>query len=392
MTNIKPHSIILKFYLMYIGLCILGNFFIDYNHLSLLTISIVTIYISLLFFGAFAGYHNTSCKNNFLWIVKIKNIILVLSIVLTLSVFYSWYLNITYYGSLEYIILNSFTIRTNSIGGEVSIFPTYLTYTNSLVYAAFILSLVYYELSQKRKYIFFAVYFFVLIILCDLLLFGRIGILYGIFSFLGYLIVYGKLKFNIRNILLILLLFLILILPRLIRGSFDNMESSMNNYLPYFIVEIPNYLYSFVSVYIYYFSSIYAFDFYINESEQTLTYGFRMFTPFAHIIANIMGLERLNTIDVMANVPFEYNIYTVLKDIYSDYSIIGIIFLPFIIGFFFGFIFKKQTIQYNAIKAYSLGWLFYTPIFNAFSFGGFLISFLFLFILTFTKEDYYEKG
>lgn len=389
---LKPYLLILKFYLIYFIMCLIGNIFINYNSLSLYSVGIAIIYVFFITSGALIGFSSTDFKIKFLGILKIKNVILSLFVILTFTIFYSWYLNIQYYGSLDYIIANAFLIRINIIGQEVSIIPKYLTYSNSLVHAALVLSLVYYECTKKNKYIIFSIYFFILIVLCDLLTFGRIGILYGIFIIIGYLIVYKKFKFNIKNMFFFIILFLILILPRLIRGSFDNMSETVSGYTPYLLMEIPSFLYSVLTVYIYYFSSIYAFDIYINEIDHGLTYGFRMFTPIANLLNNILGLERMNTIDSMVNIPFEYNIYSILRDIYSDYRLVGIVTIPIIVGIWFGFVFKKQTIYFDAIKIYSLGWLFYTPIFNVFSFGSFLISFLFLFVLIFFRSDYNERN
>ncbi len=60
-----------------------------------------------------------------------------------------------------------------------------------------------------------------------------------------------------------------------------------------------------------------------------------------------------------------------------DFGIIGIIILPFVFGTIVSYLFKYHGIYADALKIILLAWLFYTPIYNAFSFGGFLIAFVF---------------
>lgn len=378
----KLHRIIVGFYTLYAVLVCAGFFVIEYPPISFFTLNVIFIYVACLTIGAYLGYYCPVPGWRFAWRINYDKLMLVLLVAGTVLTTVLWIININFYGSIEYIVLNSFTIRTNTIGISESIFPVYLTYPSSLIYPAFVLALVMFEVRQLRRYIFAALWIFLLIVLQDLLTFGRIGILYAIFSVIGYFLVFRKKIFSLRNVMVISLLFVILMLPRLIRGSFDNMEGTMNGYLPFIKLDISPVFYAFLSVYIYYFSSVFALDNYLSFSVDPHTFGQRTFTPLFNIISKILGVDRLNTIDPMVNIPFEYNIYTFIKDIYSDFSLAGVVLIPLLVGGFFGRIFRGNSIADNAAKIYVLGWFFYTPLFNAFSFGGFFIGFLFLVGLT----------
>lgn len=378
----KLHRIVVAFYAMYALMVCLGYILIDYPPVSFYTLNIVFIYVASLAIGAWFGYYNFSNSWRFAIKLNYNKVLLFMVVVGTVFTAILWVINIQFYGSIEYILLNSFTIRSNTIGVSESIFPVYFTYPSSVIYPGFVVSLVMYEQRRLSRYIYAAVWLFLVIVLVDLLTFGRIGILYSIFAVIGYFIVFRKKILTVRNLMVIAVLFVILMLPRLIRGSFDNMEGTMSAYLPFINFDISPVFYSFLSVYIYYFSSVFALDNYLSFSIDPHTLGQRTFTAPFNMVSKIFGFDRINTIDPMVNIPFEYNIYTFIKDVYSDFSIAGVILVPLLAGYFFARFFRGNSIADNAAKIYVLGWLFYTPLFNAFSFGGFLIGFLVLICLT----------
>lgn len=378
----KLHKIVLLFYVLYAILVCAGYGFIEYPPISFYTIVVIFIYVSSFVVGAYAGDRLNGPRIDLGFRINASNLLVFLTLLSAVLIAMLWSINISHYGSLEYILLNSFTIRSNSIGLAESIFPIYLTYPSSLVYPAFVIAVVLFEEGGQRKYLAIAAVLFVLIVLQDLLTFGRIGILYAIFSFVGYCVVYRKRILKLKNLVMFSLLFFILMLPRLVRGSFDNMSGTMDNYLPYIRFHIHPALYTFVSVYIYYFSSPFALDQYLSWGVGDLTLGQRTFTPIYNILSKFLGFDRINTIDPMANIPFDYNIYTFIKDLYSDFSLFGVAVVPLFVGLMFGKLYRGNTALDNCTKIYLLAWLFYTPLFNAYSFGGFFIGFAFLLILS----------
>ena len=143
-------------------------------------------------------------------------------------------------------------------------------------------------------------------------------------------------------------------------------------------------------LYIYYFSSIFSFNQLFNNEIDHL-YGFKNFAPLINIIARIfpfLSIQRVQLIEPMAQIPFEYNIYSILGDIYIDFGSIGFFFLPLLFGFIIGVIFKANGFFIDSLKLLMFAWIFYSPIYNCFSFGSFFISFIFLVLLSvFFKES-----
>jgi oligosaccharide repeat unit polymerase len=321
-------------------------------------------------------------------IEKILKLLLIISIITTAL---SWYLTIKYYGSIEYIILHSFDIRTETIGDGLSLVPSSITYLNSFQYYAFVLSLTVYSIRRKRKFIYYVLLFFLMIVISDLRSFGRIGILFSIFSIISWMLYNNIRIFSIKKIASVLFLYFVLMLPRLIRGGFDNFSSSINNYSSSFIYSIPSFLYGPVTVYIYYFSSLYAFDAIIS-SDIIHSMGMRNFAPIANALNNCFHLDaRVVLIADSVHIPFEYNIYHIMGELFFDFSYYGIAIFPIIFGVFIGYIFRQTTFSSNIIKIFMMTWIFYTPIYNIFSFGSFFISLLFAYFIFLFFDLKYES-
>jgi oligosaccharide repeat unit polymerase len=179
-------------------------------------------------------------------------------------------------------------------------------------------------------------------------------------------------------------------LPRLIRGGFDNFSGTVDVLATYFLVKIPPYFYGLVSVYVYYFSSIFAFNELLNFEVDYL-YGSKNFAPLINILRRIfpfLSIDRVQLIEPMVKIPFDYNIYSILGDIYKDFGFLGFVFLPFFFGFIIGAVFRLKGFFIDSLKLMFFAWIFYSPIYNCFSFGSFFISFCFLtFLCLFFKES-----
>lgn len=374
----KASRIIIWFYGVFAALVAFGKIFIDYEPLHLTTILVVACFILCLLLGSLFGERRGGFETQGLSSERADKWLLWLGIGTGISTILIWFAKLTKYGSLDTFLANAYTIREGTIGrGDPTDLPIYVQYFNSLVYALFAIALCRFGQTRQFKYVLISAYFFVLIVMNDLTQLGRIGILYAIFCVIGYFIVFRRRAFTPINIFCVVALFALLMLPRLIRGSFDNFEASIRNYRDYFSTDIPPVFNALTITYIYYFSSPYALDNYLQTPDPKHTYGERTFTPFVNIAARLTGDTRQTTIDEPAYIPFRYNIYTVIKDFYQDFGMVGFTLVPFLIGIVFGRLFVSAS-TFDALKIFSAGWLFYTPIYNAYSFGGFMISFALL--------------
>ena len=388
-TKFRIDNFIILFYTIYLVIALFGYTFINYIQINISTLFIYFIYVLFLYFGAFIGirlkigplFPRRSVKINDSFVRKF----LIMFGVVTLLI---WLKFINEYGSIEAIIANAYNIRENTIGESESIIPLWLTYLSSIEYAFFAILLILFH--RTKKHLGAIIYMFVIIILSDLQTFGRIGILFSIFSVIGWVIYTRKKILTFKNFIFTFLLYNLLMLPRLIRGGFDNFSGTIDNYAAYFTVKISPYFYGFISIYIYYFSSIFSFNQLFSVDIDHL-YGFKNFAPLINILGRLfpfLSIQRVQLIEPMAQIPFEYNIYSILGDIYIDFGFIGFFFLPVFFGFIIGCIFRINGFFIDALKILMFAWIFYSPIYNCFSFGSFFISFFFLVVLSvFFKES-----
>lgn len=382
-------NFILLFYSLYLLISLIGYTFINYIQINFSTLFIYFIYVLFLYFGTYIGLRlkldiripKKSIKVNG---TLVRNFLIMFSVVTILT----WIRFINEYGSIEAVIANAYKIRKNTIGQSDSIIPLWLTYLSSIEFAFFAILLVLFQ--KTKKYLGSIIYMFVIIVLSDLQTFGRIGILFSIFSVIGWVIYNRKKILTFKNFIYTFLLYNLLMLPRLIRGGFDNFSGTIDNYSAFFLIKISPYFYGLTSIYIYYFSSIFAFNQLFNTEINHL-YGLKNFAPLINIISRLfpfLSIERIQLIEPNTQIPFEYNIYSILGDIYIDYWIVGFFILPIIFGFIIGSIFGSNGLFFDALKILMFAWIFYSPIFNCFSFGSFLISFVFLVVLSvFLKES-----
>lgn len=378
-TNVngaKIVRIILIFYFAYIILSLLGNFIIRYTRISFVPFLLFLLYIFFLIYGVVLGLTLPKFGNKKMISIKLETVATGFFLLCLTTTSIAWYLNIKYYGSLVYIFAHSFVIRESSIGQSEGIIPVYITYLNSFQYCLFALSLVGFHITQRKYYILLSVLTFILAVLTDLLTFGRIGILFCLFTLFAYFILFRRIRINFKIISSIIILFLILNLPRMIRGGFDNFEESVSAFKGVLYYDVPPIFNSVITVYTYYFSSLFAFSSYYDHQFISFTYGDITFNPIVNVLNRfVFHKERVSLIADSVYIPFKTNIYSIVKDLYQDFGVIGVIIPPIIFGLIIGYVFKSKSISGQALKIYLLAWIFYTPIYNPFSFATFLISF-----------------
>lgn len=377
---------IVIFYAFFSIISFSGYFIIKYREISILTIVLISIFVITFSLGAYIGncfpIINIKCK--FINPDKLIQFILVLSFLSTLA---GWFSMIKHYGSLAYILANSFTIRLETIGDGIQIIPTIFTYCSSLNVIVIPIALVCYRITKEKKYILYSVFSFVIVALCDLQTFGRIGILFSIFSIVSYLIIF-RIKLPLKKTIIWgSVIFLIFMLPRYIRGG-NSIEGIGNRYKPYLVFDYPAVTEPFITLYAYYFSGYYAFD-YLLDKEIDYSYGERNLAAVINLLNRIMPIKESRTSIIADNayVPFDTNIYTIIGELYLDGGLFAIIIGSVLYGLFFGWLFKYKGLYATALKIILLCWIFESPIYNVFSFGSFFLAFVIIIILTILFDD-----
>lgn len=416
----KIYKVIFLFYLGYFVISMMGNIFIDYDNISFKSVFVYFTYTILFTLTAYFISEKIKLplnpinhllkffekirqkKSSAVGLSKIEvspNIVIIPWLVLLIvTISYTWGMQIRHYGGIKYIIDNAYTIRESSIGSNTDIVNPLIMYINNTCTALFTIIICMFIKTKNKKYLFLSGLALVLIALTDLLTFGRTSLIYSVLIIFALFIVF-KIRVKLIHILTVLSVLIITFIPRLIRGSFDNFQGTVSRYAPYFNFHLPSFLNPVISYFIYYFSSFYALDDYLkkyfgNFGSNHLTYGAKMFTPFFNIFARFFHLDRVNLIEPSAHIPFEYNIFSIIKDIIGDFGLTGLVIFPIIFGVIFAYFFKKQTFFYKCLQVYLMAWLFYTPLYNAFSFGAFFIScgILLLFSILFKMRCFNEQG
>lgn len=143
------------------------------------------------------------------------------------------------------------------------------------------------------------------------------------------------LKWGIRAFCLFLIIFIMLAVTMGRKKSFQD-------------INICNYLTIYTS------SSIRNFDLYINSNTpHSSSFGKETFYPINRILYNRFGIGEFYTMAL----PFNSidgknigNIYTAFRRYYADFGLFGIIFLPFLLGFFFSILYNRAYRKARMMK------------------------------------------
>lgn len=385
--KVTASSFALSFYSVYALLFSCGYIFIDWELMSFTTFSLCLIFSSSIIFFIKCGESLYLDVRSQILTISVSKFLLIFYLIMLISISFSWYKCAEYWGGIEYVFLHANEIRESVIGVEIDGYiPFYVGYLNSLNHALFSLSIVFFIKTKSSKKIAatFSFLYFINIVLADLLSFGRIGTLYALFMIISIVfVVSGFSIFKLRNICIVIILFFILNIPRMIRGGGDNFEETMSGINNYLLIKFPSWMNGVISNYIYFFSSPIALSHYLDGEIDKTTYGQRLFTPIYNVIYRIFGIEKINTIDSFVSIPYQTNVYTILKDIISDLGVGGVLIYCMFLGVLIGALSNAKNSISSAMYCMMLAYIMYTPLYNPFSFGMFVISFLFLAILFF---------
>jgi len=378
-----------KFYVIFILISLLGSLFFNYKELELFTLFLVVLYVLQFLVGTRLG---STWKPKKILNLQVDSDVLLkfLLVFCTISVLLGWFYIIKNYGSIATIFASSLAFRQETIGDGVQLVPVYISYSACFVYVGLVVSLSRFHYYGQRKDIVRALYFGVLIVLLDFQSFGRIGMLYSIFIIIGYVLLF-KVAISIKKIIIPGIAALsIFMLPRWFRGG-NSLEGMSDEYADALKVSIPGLFSPFLAIYAYYFSGIYALNEYLKKTNIVFYEGKRNFSSLINLYNRLFSLEdtshRLIIQGDNVQIPYDTNIFTIIGECYMDFGIFGVFILPLFFGFCIGLLFKYEGLYADALKLIMIGWIFYTPIYNAFSFGGFLFPFMFLIFLTCTVKN-----
>lgn len=283
-----------------------------------------------------------------------------------------------FYGGVEFILANAFLIREETIGAATSIFPVWTGYFFPVVFASLALHLSG-GLSGSKISKIYIIFSIILILGNDLLTFGRVGTTVAILMIFAYLgLKKGPLVFlKPQNLTIAFLMFMMVSLPRLIRGNFDNFENSLDFEFKNGIdpPAIFNSLYSLLS---YITQSFFALGYAYELGDYDLMLGYRNFLPAFNAIGRLTGNEYESRIDPFVYIPYAANLYGAGWDFYLDFGWLGIILAPALLGSITAKLILAENRSLRAMGLYCLANYLFWPFYNFFTFGTHFIAFAML--------------
>ncbi|PXV63072.1 oligosaccharide repeat unit polymerase [Halanaerobium congolense] len=301
-----------------------------------------------------------------------KLILYVIRILLFISLFsiiIKWIVLINNFGSLTFIINHANHVRYQLIGSNNLNFPfyyRYIAYLSSLSIIAAVFSSFYVIFISSK--VITPYLSLIILLLNDLVTFGRINIIWGSLFFVSAFIISVYLGINkinyktiLKYIIIVVVVFLIINLPRQIRSNGVGLISNISD--------------TFKSYYIYATGGFTAFSEYLRTAKSSTTNGWAFFNPFMRFFERLGIIKSIDFSYIydFIDIPFRFNVFTILRDIYSDFGIIGIILIPYILGGFSTYICFSLKYKFKLTTILMLIYIYmsiiFSVIYNPFSMG-----------------------
>lgn len=378
---------------------------IRYHPLSNLTWSVILLSFLcfilgiLLFFSArsvfFDNKKNIKITSDFLIFEDggkiLKITIIIFATIGLLATLQHWYILINQFGDLQTIFINAGIVYRLRVNREIE---GAIPYIQLCSYVAFFYGAIY--TTYKRKITIYLIYPFFAIILEEIAIMGRAGLLLVLIEFLiiYFLVSYKqnfkkdkiKVKNNRGNVSIILIILLCIILSaslvRLFRGTVEsNIKGStkqLNQLSEGFIIS--------PSVYLYLSGNVGVLNKYLQmEKEENKYFGENTFLMFYSILSKFNIVKRPSDYQKGYFMPIWSNTGTYLREIHADFGIFGVLIIPLIISFltsyyWFNYL-KKQNLFSFTILVFLLIVIFFSWIAMATRLAIWMITFLILLVL-----------
>lgn len=318
-----------------------------------------------------------------------------------------WLIAIKYFGSISYMFQHAMASRVSVM--ENSIFPVYITYTGCVGYIAsgvggFLLFFLEDKITHKIRYIIPLL----ISIIASLIDFSRMGMLFHMLMYIAaFFIHYNGLDSNLLDLtdikekkrkikkycfVFFILALCVLILPKYFRDSGGNyIDPVLQQYTKLdtsnIVIRYGLHLYEYIA------SPIIAVGEYLKDASNNHTYGMAFFRPILHLLGRIFNIQYTDYELIYENIstPINTNVFTYIREAYSDFGYFGVFLVPLLWGMLTSFCLKVK-IKNMYLKVLIIQWVyvyilfgfFYTP----FSQGGISFGFFlyFLFVTIFRNK------
>lgn len=321
----------------------------------------------------------------------VKFSILILSILGLIAAFYVWKVLIDKYGSIPGVFLNALTIyRTRvSEGGVEGVVP----YIGFIPYVGVFLSGLY--VAYKKKIGIIPILPFLAIIISQIAVFGRAGILFSFFLFIITFFLFRNFvskvslddkkrsKFGLIISLIIVLAIVISAagLIRSTRHTIETFSASSRN-----LEKLRGGFFITPSLYLYSSSHVGVFNAYLqNDYGEDKLFGETTFQPFYNFVSKFEWVEHPRFYEKGYFIPMWTNTGTYLRDLFGDFGVSGVMLVPFFLGLFASLYWFKFYEQGKLWQLVILTFLYVIIMFSFLlmytRFANFLFSLVFLLLL-----------
>lgn len=367
-----------------------------YYELSFETWFVVFLSFYSFFFGIILYYYFTRDKRIIYKPLKlsineiiqntqlIKLIILTTGLIALVSSLQNWYILLKEYDSVVNILINAQEIYQKRVDGEIKgVLPYTWAFGFVSIFFAAILS------AKQNKFSFLTIFPLVAIVLKDLAMIARSNILFGFLEF-GTVFILVKVFFNNngikigrpnkRNIIIGFIMILILVIGsativRSVKGTIESFKASTNT-----LSKIRSGVFITPSLYLYLSSHVGVLNKYllVNDEPEKTKFGQNTFESIYNILSKFDLATSPGSYQRGYYIPMWTNTGTYIREIHADFGAVGLIVIPFMLGFFSIYYWVKF---FETGELYSLNILIHLILIIWFSFltmitrqGGWYIS------------------
>lgn len=266
----------------------------------------------------------------------IEYLIVIFSLIGIFAALQHWYILIKEFGSVAGVLLNAIKVYQMRQANEIKGVIPYLWLFS--FFGAF-LSGIY--MAYKGKLSTIVLLPILGIILKDMAKVARNGILLGLFEvffsyfFFTFFLSSNKIrKIKKRNIVVGVLLILSLMVSsvaiiKLFRQSKENYIKTNSE-----LVKFKDNLFISPQIYFYVASQVGVLNKFLEKDNEHLPIGSKTFSSIYNVASNIKLIDKINIRPKGYLIPEWSNTATYLRDLYSDFGIVGPFVVPFLLGIF----------------------------------------------------------
>jgi len=321
----------------------------------------------------------------------LKYSILIISILGLALALLIWQVLIDKYGSISGVFLNALTIYRSRIAesGIEGVIP----YTGFLSFSGVFLSGVY--VAYKRKVGLISLLPFIAVILNQIAVFGRAGILFAFFLFIAvfslsrhYFSGNSLIEKRRNKLSVIITLVIVVSLAVASAGLIRSFRHTVESYgaSSQTLEDLRGGFFITPSLYLYASSHVGVLNAYLqNDFDEDKMLGETTFQPFYNFLSKLEWVEHPTFYEKGYLIPMWTNTGTYLRDLFGDFGVAGILVIPFLLGLITSIFWFKFFEEGKMWQLLILTFLFVVIMFSFLviysKFANFLLSFCFLALL-----------